>query len=202
MRNLVKQYKKKKDAIRNRIKDFERVKQQPQERLFEELCFCICTPQSKAVLADKAVKELKRTKSLFKGNTGCVRKCLRGVRFPNNKARFIREARNIKLSDILKNEDDFAVREEIVKNVKGIGFKEASHFLRNIGRAKKLAILDVHILKNLKQLGVIRDIPKALSKRAYLDIEKRMTEFSEDIRISMRELDILFWANETGFIFK
>ena len=67
---------------------------------------------------------------------------------------------------------------------------------------KNLAILDVHILKNLKKFRVIRKIPASMSKALYLDIEARMIRFSQRIKISLAELDLLFWSNQTGFIFK
>jgi len=80
--------------------------------------------------------------------------------------------------------------------------KEASHFLRNIGLGKDLAILDRHILKNLKEYGVINEIPKSITKKVYIAIEDKMREFSKRINIPMDELDLLFWSKETGIIFK
>ncbi len=96
----------------------------------------------------------------------------------------------------------FSKREWLVKDVKGIGYKEASHFLRNIGFGKQIAILDRHILKNLKLYGVIGDIPKMLSRKKYFEIEKKMMDFSKEIEIPMSHLDLLFWYKETGEIFK
>ena len=90
----------------------------------------------------------------------------------------------------------------MVQNVKGIGYKEASHFLRNIGFEQNLAILDRHILKNLKFIGVIEEVPNSLSKRRYFDIEKRMMEFSKAAQIPMSHLDLVMWYKETGEIFK
>jgi N-glycosylase/DNA lyase len=92
-------------------------------------------------------------------------------------------------------------REYLVKNVKGLGLKEASHFLRNIGH-NNLAILDRHILKNLHKLGVIEEVPRSLTKKAYLDIEEKFKRFSKKIGITMDELDLLFWSMETGKVFK
>lgn len=90
----------------------------------------------------------------------------------------------------------------ISNGVKGIGYKEASHFLRNIGFGKEIAILDRHILRNLKNLGVIRKIPLSLSKNRYLEIERKMKEFSRGVNIPVDELDLVFWYKETGEIFK
>jgi N-glycosylase/DNA lyase len=88
-----------------------------------------------------------------------------------------------------------------VKNVKGLGWKEASHFLRNIGH-RNLAILDRHILRNLKRHGVIKSLPKTLTPKRYLVIEQKFMEFSSTIGITMDELDLLFWSRETGEILK
>ena len=70
--------------------------------------------------------------------------------------------------------DGYEAREWLVRNVKGIGYKEAGHLLRNIGFDQDLAILDRHILKNLKKLGVIDDVPESPTKRQYLSIEVKM----------------------------
>ena len=94
------------------------------------------------------------------------------------------------------------LREWLVKNVKGLGYKEASHFLRNIGKSEDLAILDRHILKNLQDLKVINDIPKKLPTQKYLEIEKRMREFALENRLSLAELDLFLWSKETGYIFR
>ena len=93
-------------------------------------------------------------------------------------------------------------REWLVSNVKGFGYKEASHFLRNIGFGSDIAILDRHILKNLKKHGVINEIPKTITKKNYFEIENRMRDFSKRSGIPMAHLDLLFWSNETGEIFK
>ena len=55
--------------------------------------------------------------------------------------------------------DGYQAREWLVHNVKGIGYKEAGHFSRNIGFTQDLAILDRHILKNLKKLEPIDGVP-------------------------------------------
>ena len=89
-------------------------------------------------------------------------------------------------------------REFLVDNVSGLGWKEASHFLRNVGY-ENLAILDRHIIKNLKNF---KNIPKALTKSNYLETEKGFKEYSKSIKIPLDHLDLLFWSMETGEIFK
>jgi N-glycosylase/DNA lyase len=93
-------------------------------------------------------------------------------------------------------------REWLVKNIKGLGYKEASHFLRNMGFGESIAILDRHILRNLHLLSVIEGIPESLSRVKYLLIEKKMAEFAKEINIPLAHLDLLLWYKETGEIFK
>jgi len=83
-----------------------------------------------------------------------------------------------------------------------MGYKEASHFLRNIGFGENLAILDRHILRNLHRLHVLNEIPKYLTAKKYLAIEGKMRQFADDVKIQMSHLDLLLWYRETGGIFK
>ena len=209
MKTLLKEYKEKKTQIKDRLLCFEQVYKKKDKDIFTELCFCILTPQSKAVICDAAIKRLDEKGKLLKGSQRSVRSCLKGVRFPNNKARYLVMARenfkNGKELEIKKRIDASDLkktREWFVENVKGLGYKEASHFLRNIGLGKDLAILDRHILKNLKRYGLIKKIPGSLSRKEYIKIEDKMKKFFKTMNISLDEVDLLFWSKETGFIFK
>ncbi len=209
MRELKEKYKSKKTAIKKRLKEFRAVLNKTDKEIFSELCFCICTPQSRARTCGRAISALKESGVLYNGNEKEVKSGLKGVRFPNNKASYIVETRRmftsgkgIKIKHRVDPDDILATRQWFAENVKGIGYKEASHFLRNIGLGKGLAILDVHILKNLIRHGVIKAVPKSLSRSKYLESEQKVRKFSEKIKIPMDELDILFWSNETGEIFK
>ncbi len=94
------------------------------------------------------------------------------------------------------------MRKWLTDNIKGIGYKEAGHFLRNVGIGKDLAILDRHILKNLKVYGAIKEIPEKLNVKTYLETEKQMQDFAKNLKIPMSHLDMLFWCKNTGGIFK
>ena len=210
--DLLEIYKNKKDGIKKRLEGFKSVSDFSDEKLFSELAFCILTPQSKAVTSWNAVQTLERNGLLLKGTQKQIRPFLQAVRFGENKSRYLIEARklftengriNIKeeLSEIRNN--PILLREWLLENVKGLGMKESSHFIRNIGLSNsQLAILDVHILKNLKEFGVINEIPKSITKKKYLEIEERMKKFSDEIGIALDELDLLLWSKETGVIFK
>jgi len=212
VKDLLELYAMRKQEIRNRLEEFKDVFNQSDEKVFSELAFCILTPQSKATTSWNAIKSLERNNLLLKGTQEQIRPFLQAVRFGENKSKYLVEARKLfiesgelnikeKLSDVKNN--PILLREWLLKNVKGVGMKESSHFIRNVGLSKnQLSILDVHILKNLEELGLIEDIPKSLTKERYLEIEAKMKRFADKIGISMDELDILLWSKETGIIFK
>jgi len=210
IKDLIELYKIKKDEIKKRLKEFQNILNESDEKIFAELAFCVCTPQSKATICWNAISSLIKNDLLFKGDAEKIRPFLNTVRFGNNKAKYIVEARNfftengkLKIKEKIQEfKNIFELREWLVENVKGLGFKEASHFLRNMGLGENLAILDRHILKNLKEYEVIKEIPRALTSKIYLEIEKKMKEFSKKINTPMSELDLLFWSKETGKIFK
>ena len=183
--------------------------QESDENIFAELCFCLCTPQSKAKNCDRAIKSLYAGEKLFSGTWEEIQQDLKGVRFAPTKAKRIVAARELftkngqlTVKKYLDSRNIFQLRKWFAETVNGLGYKEASHFLRNIGFGETLAILDRHILKNLKKFGVIKEIPPNLSKKKYLEIEERMKEFCQHINIPLAELDLLFWSMETGEIFK
>jgi len=199
------------DEIQSRLHEFDSVlKTGGEESIFAELVFCILTPQSKAKSAWAAVKRLLDKGLLLTGTEDQVLRELTGVRFKYKKAGYVIEARSMFLIDgkisiksrISRFSDAYNAREWLVRNVKGIGYKEASHFLRNVGPGADLAILDRHILKNLRSLGVIKEVPDSLSRRRYLEIERGMKELSEEIKIPMSHLDLVLWYKETGEVFK
>jgi len=200
---LALEYKKKKGLIRKRLKDFERIHKGSAEDIFTELCFCILTPQSNARQCDKAIQELKKKRLLFEAPADAIRPVLKGrSRFHNKKAEYLVKARRSFDRSILSAGNILDVRRKIVDNIKGIGYKEASHFLRNIGLGKDIAILDRHILKNLKRYGVIDRVPSSISEKSYLNIEESARSFAKSMGLGLEELDLLFWSRETGEIFK
>lgn len=205
---LISSYKSKRNEIRKRLKEFETVIEKSDKEIFAELSFCLCTPQSKAKFCDIAIKSLQRTSLLYNGRAEELRRYL-NVRFGMIKSKRIVKARKFFTKDgklrikekIFSFSSPDKLRMWLVENVDGLGMKEASHFLRNIGLGTGFAILDRHILKNLKRFGVINKI-KPLTKKRYLEIERKMKKFAESIGIPMEELDLLLWSNETGEIFK
>lgn len=178
--------------------------------IFSELAFCILTPQSKVRSCWSAIEALKFKRLLFSGEENNIAEILRGkVRFHNTKAGNLCRAREFFINTLqhylkylIKQKDIKEVRKYLVENIKGIGFKESSHFLRNIGFGEEIAILDRHILKKLFEISVVLTIPKSISEKKYLEIEDNMRLFSNDINIPLSHLDLLLWYMATGEIFK
>jgi len=203
-------YKSIKPEIVKRISDFRNIwRDSDNNALFTELSFCLFTPQSSARQCWKAVNILIEKDLLFNGGWEDISREINIVRFRNNKAKYLVEAREkfCCSTDGLRecldlNSDQFEKRAWLVKNVKGMGFKEASHFMRNIGIGDKLAILDRHILKNMKLLGVIDEIPESITEKVYLSLEKKLTDYSKRSRIPMEHLDFVLWYKEAGEVFK
>lgn len=203
-------YRKIKPEIENRISEFRNIwAEADNSALFTELAFCLFTPQSSARQCWKAINILIEKDLLFEGGWEDISREINIVRFRNNKAKYLVEARDrfccggIGVRGCLDlSSGQTEKREWLVRNVKGMGYKEASHFLRNIGQGDRLAILDRHILKNMKLLGVIEDIPDSLSAKIYLELEARLYDYSKKVKIPMDHLDFVLWYKEAGEVFK
>ena len=202
--NLERLHRDRKTAIRARLNDFSHI---PPHEYFYELLYCLMTPQSSAEHAERVVVQLKALN--FERQPIDPEPLLRDktnyIRFHKTKAKHllkVREEFPTILQQLMNGLAPSDLREWLVANVKGLGYKEATHFLRNIGKNEGLAILDRHILRNLKRYGVIRSVPKAMTKKQYFRIEKRFTAFAVRIGIPVDELDLLFWSMETGEIRK
>jgi len=204
-------------VVEARIKEFESLKGSSREDLFKELCFCILAANFSAERSLRIVEEIGD--DLLKLSEEELAETLRrlghteeelaetlrrlGHRFPSSRARYIVQARRSldELVKILETiDDEFMIREWLVRNIKGVGYKEASHFLRNIG-FKNLSIIDFHIIDLLTRYGLIKR-PRSLTRRRYLEIEGLLRRISEELGISLAELDLYLWYIETGRILK
>ena len=210
-KEIEKIYKEIKVDIKKRLEEFKNTWEKGSNKdIHLELSFCILTPQSKALNAWQAITNLKENNLIFTGSAEEMVEYLNIVRFKNNKSKFLVALREqmTKNGEIVTKDffssipTTFEKREWIVKNIKGMSYKEAGHFLRNVGFGSEVAILDRHILRNLVKLEVIDEIPKTLSPKIYLEIEKKMKEYCDFVKIPMDEMDLLLWYKEAGVIFK
>ncbi len=204
-------YEKKKRIIRSRLYEFSKIrKTASDEKLFEEMAFCILAAGTSAKMALRSTEAVKDV--LILGDFNQVKKSLTGYyRYPNLRAYHLIQCR-----EYLKSEYGFKIREVInsfsdplkrrgflakEEGIKGIGFKEASHFLRNCGY-KGYAILDKHIINCMYELKLIKSAEVPSAENGYLETERTLIDFSKDIGIDIDELDLLLWSEKTGEILK
>jgi N-glycosylase/DNA lyase len=193
-----------KKEIRARLADFQSVT--PSD-YFYELVYCLLTPQSSAAHAEQAVSLLSSAGFHHKkvNPERILRRKECYIRFHRTKSRHLlrmKEQFPVIARKLSEPASAFELREWLVKNVHGLGYKESSHFLRNIGKNDGLAILDRHILRNLNRLDLIDSIPKTIGRKQYLEIEQSFSKCAMTFGIAFDELDLLFWSMETGEIRK
>jgi len=204
-------YEDKREEIAARLLEFKAVGDAgTDERLFEELTFCIFTAAASARMGLRSVESLREV--MMTGSKRQIQRALVRVhRWPRARGAYVYETREY----LRKNhglairslfscfEDSERRRDFFAANpgVRGLGYKEASHYLRNVGFTG-YAILDKHVLSRLAEFGVI-DSPKPPSTKAgYLRAEDAMKKFARRIRIDFDALDLLLWYTKTGEILK
>jgi len=220
MQKLLSEYASRKDEIRARLNEFADV--DPSE-WFYELCYCFLTPQTKAVHAVGAIEELRQLNFLETGvdATPVLRTPSRYIRFHNTKAKRLANLRSswpdierLLISHNFASVRPFAsspfrllaqhtrpLRNALCSQVDGVGMKEASHFLRNIG-ARGLAIIDRHLITNLVLFGVTPEPPSLSTPEKYQKIEEDFDTWCREVGIDMDEMDLLMWAMQTGYVLK
>ena len=199
--------------IRKRLGEFQEVWRNGSDaRLWEELAYCIFTAGASARMGLDSVDAVRSL--LLEGGSKAMAKALKKAgahRFPNARPQYIVATRDyfradcrMKLRERLRGFSDPLERRDWLaqeKQVKGLGYKEASHFLRNVG-VKGHAILDKHVMRCLCEVGVV-DAPKPPSTRAkYLAVEQELVRFAREIKVDFDELDLVLWSMKTGEILK
>jgi len=201
-------YLKKKDPIRARLHEFKDVFEEGDDkRVFKELAFCILTSAvgpKVGLISVNAVNDI-----LMDGSEREIYEQLQHVHKYPQRADYIVHTReylkrdfDFKLKDLILSFKDPIERRDFFasnKNIKGIGYVQASHFLRNIG-FYGYAILDKNIMRSLYELGVIDGPKPPTIKRKYLEIEAKVRTFADTLRIGVDELDLLLWSEMTGYI--
>ncbi|MBN2331210.1 MAG: N-glycosylase/DNA lyase [Candidatus Aenigmarchaeota archaeon] len=192
-----------KETVDSRIREFHDLGRSGGSDIFKELCFCILTANY------SAEGGIRIQRSIGDGFLTLPEKDLAqrlkelGHRFPEARASYIAQARRHK--DTIKQtigsfDDSKELREWLVKNVKGISYKEASHFLRNIG-FDDVAIIDFHIIDILQRAKMI-ERPKTLTRNRYLEIEGILSSLGKELGMTLAELDLYLWCAETGKVLK
>lgn len=183
------------DLVNKRIKEFKRLGKKSSREIFKELCFCLLTANYNA---ERAIEIQKKIGDGFLAlSESRLAEALQklGYRYPNVRAGYIVEARKH-----VGSLTSYIERDWLVENIKGLGYKEASHFLRNIGH-EDFAIIDFHIVDLLERNKLIVR-PKTLTKIKYFEVEDALRKIAEKCALTLAELDLYLWYMETGKILK
>jgi len=204
-------HKERRREIRARLAEFEEVRRSASdERLWEELVFCIFTAGASARMGLGSIEAVRHL--LAAGTHEELAAALQSKhRYPNSRSGYIVVTRaylesdcGMRLRERLEDFEDPVERRDWLartREIKGLGYKESSHFLRNVGY-RGYAILDKHILRSLFEVGVL-DSPQPPTTRArYLSTEERLRRFAESIGVDFDELDLVLWSMKTGEILK
>ncbi len=188
--------------VEEKIREFEKMRNKGEEAWFSELCFCILTANYTAEGGLRIQKALGAEGFLKLSYEELVSKLKQlGHRFPRARARYIVEARRY-FGKLKKNVLAFSsgkkAREWLLQ-IKGIGLKEASHFLRNVG-FKDVAIIDRHILKILREAGLINF--EKITRKRYFEAEKKLEMLAERLNLDLARLDLYLWYLKTGKVLK
>jgi len=209
--NIVDAHKKRRSEIRQRLREFSAIGREGTDlNLLEEMVFCFFTGGCSARMGLNSLEAIKPI--LLTADQPELANALVGHhRYPNARAKyvatsrdFLREQYGLKLRKKLESFDcrlerrDWLVRE---KGIKGLGYKEASHYLRNIGY-KGYAILDKHVLNCLTELKIIDDPKPPNTRLRYLNTEDKLRKLTELTGIDFDELDLVLWSMKTGVILK
>jgi len=207
---LLDAYAHKREAIRARLAEFEETYRRGDQAIFEELVFCIFTAGASARMGLKCIEAVRPV--LLTGDRGAIESTIqRHHLYPSARAAYVVHTRDylaglcgLRMRELIESVPGHYERRRFFaenKDVKGIGYKEASHFLRNIG-FRGYAILDKHILRSLHEFGVLQSAAPPRNAKQYLEYEARMKQWADEIGIDFDELDLLLWSNRTGEILK
>lgn len=206
---LLELYELKKEEIQNRLLEFKQAfKEADDHQIFRELSFCILSSGVGPKIAGQCVsaigeKLVNGEENELLGRIGAIHK------YAENASRYIvftREYLKKKHGFLLKSlvssfEDRVERRDFFAKNpgIKGLGYMQASHFLRNLGFSG-YAILDRNNLASLFELGVTGEMKYPLTKKRYLETESLMTKAAHELGISLDEFDLLLWSRKRKYV--
>lgn len=193
--------------VLKRLDEFKETWEKGDEAIFEELVFCLLTAGASALMGLRGVEALRPV--LWTAGVDEIAQRINFHLYPFARAQYIVAARETVKNEMAGKLKSWIEswrgretrRDALVQKFKGIGYKEASHFLRNIG-FRGYAILDKHILRSLHAFGVIDSDKPPSTRNRYLAIEQRYLEFARQVGIDPDELDLTLWASRTGMIVK
>jgi N-glycosylase/DNA lyase len=195
-----------------------------ESKLLSELVLCILSSQEKYEVALAIMKSLQKENTLripknrsdFKDTTAQIKNILRmpvdfqfngknysrRLRFYTKKAQYINDTlENIYLNKLtikkILNQKDCIneTRKNIINYSTGIGPKQASMFLRNIGYYSEFAVLDKHVLDYMRLMGLINISGVSFSSiLVYQKIENKLKSYADTYKVNLLHLDLAIWT--------
>lgn len=138
--------------------------------------------------------------TILKGNNH--NQTCKGHRFPNlifNRLDiFIKYYHKITdgiINYLFKEEESVKIRRYIVENVPGLGLKQSSMLLRDMGYDNKLAVLDRHILNYMYCVGLLDVCPRSIqSVCKYENFEEYFCLYAHAKSVCIKQLDVSIWS--------
>lgn len=206
-------HQKRRREIRTRLKEFRDIGRfGSDEKWWEELVFCIFTAGASARMGLRSIEAIRPL--LQNGRRVQMTRALKRAgahRFPVARPGYVVSTRAFLRShcDMRLREKLFGFSDPIERRdwlaletgIKGLGYKESSHFLRNVGFTG-YAILDKHVMRCLVDVGLVADSRPPSSRGTYLVTEAKLKKFAREIRIDFDELDLVLWSMKTGEVLK
>jgi N-glycosylase/DNA lyase len=184
------------------------------EDTWQSLLFCILSSQVRVSVAAKATQNILAELPFFRTNlsgsevydrtkTVLTRNDVR-YRFPEIRSRQIAgswfafaQIKNALYEYLDSFKTEKAAREAVTQLFPGVGLKQASMFLRDIGYADRLCVIDTHLLWYCAHMG--KDWNGALTTKRYFEVEDFLLKQSDEFGVSPRILDSAIWVAVTTF---
>ena len=187
-------------SINARLQEFRKAGKADSKIWFEELCFCLLAANTSSLMAGRMQQSLG-----YQGFLGTEEEIVKRLhalrcRFYNRRGHFIAvNNKHLDIKEKLLSVDN--KRSWLIENIKGFGWKEASHFLRNVGYFEH-AILDKHVVNILLEHGFIDEKPKSWNQASYTAVEAVLQKVADKVKMSQGELDMYLWYMKTGKVMK
>ena len=114
---------------------------------------------------------------------------LRKYRFPRQKALYLSASLQL-LVGFSEPKDDRQFRDSLAE-LPGVGLKTASWVVRNLRPLSSVAVIDVHILRAGRHMGLFPDSWEPA--RNYRDLECTFVEFADALKVPAPALDSIMW---------
>lgn len=196
-------------------------RQLSEDKLWEEMCLCMLSSQTRFEQASTAVAHLKRqgllsrlmrqpelvplseVESMLRPTRRRGKAIAPSIRFWRTRARNLLEAakllyggQNAGLRALLSRlRDPENARSHLVATIPGFGMKQASHFLQNINYSRDFAIIDTRILRFLRDDLMVVDVESdGINRGIYVQLEQLIQRLASANGLEVRVLDRLVWS--------